>query len=88
MPLRDVVRGQIEWPRLEADNYIMSIGSVRPMEDCARIAYTDLIEWMVDEYGFDKLEAYMLLTQVGTVRLGNMVDPNYTIGAGIDKKYL
>jgi hypothetical protein len=30
----------------------------------------------------------MLLTQVGHVRLGNMVDPNYTIGAGIDKSYL
>ncbi|WP_348612612.1 acetamidase/formamidase family protein [Halobaculum rarum] len=79
---------EIEWPRLEADDYIMSIGSVRPMEDCARIAYKDLIEWMVDDYGYDKWEAYMLLTQVGNVRLGNMVDPNYTIGASIDKEYL
>ncbi len=58
------------------------------MEDCARIAYKDLIEWMVDDYGYDKWEAYMLLTQVGNVRLGNMVDPNYTIGASIDKEYL
>jgi amidase len=30
----------------------------------------------------------MLLTQVGHVRLGNVVDPNYTIGAGVDKSYL
>lgn len=79
---------EIEWPRLETDDFIMSIGSVRPMEDAARIAYTDLIDWMVDEHGFDKYEAYMLLTQVGSVRLGNMVDPNYTIGAAIDKEYL
>lgn len=79
---------EIEWPRLVADDYIMSIGSVRPMEDAARIAYTDLIDWMVTEYDYDKYEAYMLLTQVGTVRLGNMVDPNYTIGAGISKEYL
>jgi hypothetical protein len=43
---------------------------------------------MADDYGFDEMEAYMLLTQVGHVRLGNMVDPNYTIGAGIDKSYL
>jgi acetamidase/formamidase len=78
----------LEWPRIESDEFIMSIGSVRPMEDCARIAYTDLIDWMVEEYGFDKWEAYMLLTQVGSVRLGNMVDPNYTIGASIDKEYL
>jgi amidase len=39
-------------------------------------------------YGFDKWEAYLLLTQVGKVRLGNMVDPNYTIGASIAREYL
>jgi hypothetical protein len=36
----------------------------------------------------DPMEAYLLSTQVGHVRLGNMVDPNYTIGAGIDEAYL
>jgi hypothetical protein len=30
----------------------------------------------------------MLLTQIGKVRLGNMVDPNYTVGASIAKAYL
>jgi acetamidase/formamidase len=79
---------ELEWPRLESDDFIMSIGSVRPMEDAARAAYADLVTWMADDYGFDEMEAYMLLTQVGHVRLGNMVDPNYTIGAGIDKSYL
>jgi len=79
---------ELEWPRLESEDFIMSIGSVRPMEDAARAAYADLVTWMADDYGFDEMEAYMLLTQVGHVRLGNMVDPNYTIGAGIDKSYL
>ena len=79
---------ELEWPRLESDDFIMSIGSVRPMEDAARAAYADLVTWMADDYGFDEMEAYMLLTQVGHVRLGNMVDPNYTIGAGVDKSYL
>lgn len=85
----DVIKDwDIEWPRLESDEFIMSIGSVRPMEDAARIAYTDLIGWLVSEYDFDQMEAYMLLTQVGSVRLGNMVDPNYTIGAAMDKEYI
>ncbi|AXG06924.1 acetamidase [Haloplanus rubicundus] len=79
---------ELEWPRLESDDFVMSIGSARPMEDAARAAYADLVTWMADDYGFDEMEAYMLLTQVGHVRLGNMVDPNYTIGAGIDKSYL
>jgi acetamidase/formamidase len=85
----DLIRDwNIEWPRLESDDFIMSIGSVRPMEDAARIAYNDLIDWLVSDYNFDKMNAYMLLTQVGSVRLGNMVDPNYTVGAAMDKTYL
>ena len=40
------------------------------------------------EYGFDELDAYMLLSQAGRIRLGNMVDPKYTLGASILKKYL
>jgi acetamidase/formamidase len=85
----DVVKGwELTWPRLENDRFIMSIGSARPMEDAARIAYADLVQWMVSKYGFDKWDAYFLLTQAGRVRLGNMVDPAYTIGAGITKEYL
>jgi acetamidase/formamidase len=58
------------------------------MEDAARIAYRELVRWMAAEYGFTELDAYMLLTQAGRVRLGNMVDPKYTLGASISKKLL
>jgi acetamidase/formamidase len=85
----DLVKGwTLNWPRLENDQFIMSVGSARPLEDAARIAYADLVGWMVEGYGFDRWEAYMLLTQIGKVRLGNMVDPNYTVGASIAKAYL
>lgn len=85
----DLIKGwAIGWPRLETQDFIMSIGSARPMEDAARIAYRDLIRWLVADYGFDELEAYFLMTQAGRVRLGNMVDPKYTLGASILKRYL
>ncbi|MFN2182362.1 MAG: acetamidase/formamidase family protein [Anaerolineae bacterium] len=85
----DLIKGWgLNWPRLENETLIMSIGSARPLEDAARIAYADLVEWLVAGYRFDRWEAYMLLTQVGKVRLGNMVDPNYTVGASIAKRYL
>ena len=32
----------IEWPRLENEEVIMAIGSTRPLEDAARIAYREL----------------------------------------------
>jgi amidase len=79
---------QIAWPRLENEDALMSIGSARPLEDATRIAYRELVLWMADEFGFDKWDAYMMLSQVGKVRLGNFVDPKYTVGAMIAKHYL
>ena len=43
---------------------------------------------MAADYGFDQLDAYMMLSQCGKVRLGNFVDPKYTVGAAVLKKYL
>lgn len=78
----------LAWPRLEADNYIMTIGSARPLEDAARIAYRELVRWVDAITGMGEMDAYLLLTMCGKVRLGNMVDPKYTIGASVDRKYL
>ena len=74
--------------RLETEDFIMSVGSARPMEDAARMAYRDLVRWMVDDYGFEESEAYFLATQAGKMRVGNMVDPKYTLGASMRKEYL
>jgi len=85
----DLVKGwNIAWPRLESEQLIMAIGSARPLEDATRIAYRELVYWMEKEYGFERFDAYMMLSQCGRAKLGNFVDPNYTIGAAIDKRYL
>lgn len=82
----DLIKGwTIKTPRLENEKFYMTIGSARPMEDAARGAYRELIRWMAADFGFDEIDAYMLLTQCGRIRLGNMVDPKYTVGASILK---
>ena len=82
----DLIKGwTIAWPRLETSEFFMTIGSARPMEDASRIAYRELIRWMEAEFGFDETDAYLLLTMCGKMRLGNMVDPKYTLGASIAK---
>jgi acetamidase/formamidase len=78
----------IHWPRIENKDFIMSVGSGRPMEEAAKIAYADLLSWMEASFGFDRYDAYFVLTQIARVRLGNMVDPNYTLAASIGKQYL
>ena len=72
----------------EDDTHIMVLGSIRPLVDAMRIAYVELIEWLVADYGFDKMEAFQVVSQVGEVRVANIVDPNDTVVAKFPKKLL
>jgi acetamidase/formamidase len=76
------------WPRLENDGYIMSTGSARPLEDAFRIAHADLVMWLVEEFGFEKLDAYQLVSQISESPVANVCDPNYTFVAKAPKRYL
>jgi len=93
VPLRarmqvSVIKGQkISWPRFENDDAIMAVGAYRPLDDAARIAFTELVKWIHHDYGLSELDAYELLSKVAKVRLAEMVDPNYVIIASVEKKY-
>src|SRR6184192_4308358 len=71
-----VIKGQkINWPRFENDDAIMTVGAYRPLDDCLRIAFTEL-------------DAYELLSKVARIHLNEMVDPNYVVVASIEKRFL
>ena len=85
----DLIRGKtIDWPRIENDEYIMIAGSARPLIDAFRLAHVELIEWMEEEYGFGRWDAYALLGQLAESSVANIVDPAYTVVAKFPKKYL
>ncbi|MGH3258442.1 MAG: acetamidase/formamidase family protein [Streptosporangiaceae bacterium] len=67
------------------------IGSIAGMQgndltDCARAAYRDLILRLTRYHGIPKREAYMLLGQAGRLRVGNMIDPFYSVLATIERR--
>jgi amidase len=85
----NVIKGQkINWPRFENDQAIMAVGAYRPLDDCVRIAFTELVAWIHTDYGLSDLDAYELLSKVAKIHLDEMVDPNYVVVASIEKKYL
>ena len=85
----DVIKGQtIPWPRMEDGEYLMAVGSYRPLEDALRIAYTELIAWIHRDYGLSEMDAYELLSKVSVTDVAEVVDPNYTVIAKIAKKFL
>jgi amidase len=85
----DVVKGvPTPTPRLETDAALMSTGSARPLEDAYRISQHDLVTWTAGLAGLDTLDAYQLISQAGEAPVGNVCDPNYTLLAKVDKRYL
>lgn len=85
----ELVKGVMTaWPRIENDDYIMSTGSARPLEDAFRIAHWDLVTWLAGDYRLDRLDAYQLVTQIAESPVANVCDPNYTFVAKAAKRYL
>jgi acetamidase/formamidase len=66
----------------------MTVCSARPLEDAARLAYRELVRWMVEEYGWERDDAYMFLSIAAKARIAQIVDPLYTAVAKLPKRYL
>ena len=85
---RNSKQDEADIARLEDEEFIMVAGSSRPLMEALKIAHVELVRWLVEDYGFDKWEAFEILSQVGKCRIGNVVDPCYTVVAKFPKKYL
>ena len=94
VPLRvrlqvDLIKGKrIAWPRFENASSLMAVGAYRPLDDALRIAFTELVSWIHDDYKLSALDAYELLSKTATIHLVEMVDPNYVVIASVEKRYL
>src|SRR6516164_5186869 len=85
----NLIKGKkINWPHMITNNEIMSIGSTRPLIDALRLACTDMVNLLVHDYGFDKLDAVELLGQTAHIYVANVVDPQYSVACALNKKYL
>jgi amidase len=89
----DLIKGggpaaPLAWPRIESDEFLMSTGSTRPLEDAYRVSQHDLVTWAAELTGWEKLDAYQLVSQAGLAPAGNVVDTNYTMVAKLAKRYL
>jgi acetamidase/formamidase len=85
----DLVKGGAPaWPRIENDDYLMTVGSARPLEDAWRISQTQMVSWLSELHGLDRLDAYQLLSQISRTPLANVVDANYTVATKVPKALL
>ncbi len=76
------------WPRITNATHIMTTGIAKPAEDAFRIALSEMILWLEDEYAFSRGEAYLFLGQVLEARCTQFVNPTFSYVAKVDRKYL
>jgi amidase len=79
---------QINWPRLENQDFIMVLGSSRALNEALQHATTELMRWLMESYGFDERGASLLLGQGMEYEIANVVDPEFTVVAKMRKRYL
>ena len=83
-----IKRRETPWPRIENSEWIMSVGAGRPLEDAARVAFKDMIQWVREKTGLSEMDAYQFVSQNARAPVVQIVDPNYTVLVKIEKSRL
>ena len=77
-----------DWPRLETETHIGVIGCARPVDDAARIAVAGLVRWVSARTGLDVMDAHQLVSQCCRLRIGNLVNPSFSVLCTVPKSSL
>ena len=84
----NVIKGkEIGWPRAENDDYILTAGNARPLDQAVQHATTEMVRWL-NELGLDGNAPHILLGQCVEYDMGNVYDPAYTMVCKVKKSIL
>ncbi|HXD23715.1 MAG TPA: acetamidase/formamidase family protein [Gemmatimonadaceae bacterium] len=72
-------------PRIENAGEIMFVGSGRPLEDAARVAFKAMIEWVRAKSHMSEMDSYQFVSQNAKAPIIQLVDPQYTVLVKLDK---
>jgi len=72
-------------PRIENRSEVMFVGSGRPLEDAARVAFKAMLGWVREKSGLSEMDAYEFVGQNAKAPIVQLVDPEYTVLVKLDK---
>lgn len=80
----ELMRGRsIPSPRLRDKRQLSAIGIGGELRQTVQLAYAHLLDWMVEEFKFNRWDGYNLISQAGSITLGGMGGPVYAVAASI-----
>ncbi len=83
-----VLKKSIGWPRGETSDCIFTVGNARPLEQALQHATTEMLAWLEQDYGLDKLSASHLLGMAVRYDIANVFNPAFSVACRIDKSWL
>ena len=66
------------WPRIETDANMTTLVSGKPLEWCARQAFRELLEWIVEDYAIGRPRAALLMAMVAQTGISQISNDDYT----------
>jgi amidase len=83
----DLIRQQsIPRPRIETSEQWMCVASAEGLENAIKLALQDMVDWLQANHHLKAEEAYVLVSLVGDVRIGQIVDPMVTVRVTLPKQ--
>jgi acetamidase/formamidase len=79
---------RINWPRAENEEYIMTAGNARPLDQALQHSTTEMVRWLQEDFGLDARATHILLGQCVEYDVGNVFDPAYTMVCKLKKQFL
>ena len=84
----NVIKGkEIGWPRAENEDYILTAGNARPLDQAVQHATTEMVRWL-NALGLEGNAPHILLGQCVEYDMGNVYDPAYTMICKVKKSIL
>jgi amidase len=84
-----VIKGRtIGWPRGETADCIFTVGNVRPLESALQNATTEMLRWLRDDFGLDKVGAAHVMGMAVRYDIGNVFNPAFSVACRIEKSAL
>ena len=75
----------IKWPRAETPTHFITMGLNTDLDEAARMAVREMIDYLVSERGLTRDDAYLLCSQAVDLRVTQLVDGVKGIHAMIPK---
>lgn len=75
-----VLKGQrIGWPRALNATEIFTIGNARPLDQALQHATTEMLDWLMSDYGLDAVSASHVMGQCARYDVANVFNPAYSV---------